>query len=319
MGQLSFGQFPRQGQCLSLQSVSLMMDLHSSLQESLERIQRDLDRINDPEKQNWDPIELGLLVAKLEYVDLNVEKERENFRALADTVRKSVPQLGKTRERTLSLVKCFTQELGFRGDTNNYYDPRNSFLNDVYVRRKGIPITLSLIFMGLAREVGLHALGVSFPGHFLVKILPICEDEGPMETSQLFVDTFEGGRILGLEDCKDRLEEWTRGLLPFGPEVMRVSHPRDIVSRMLRNLRAIYSEKEDLPRLYWVLSSLIYLCPTERHEALRERGFLMARMGRFGQAVEDLGEFLKHTNDPRKYESVEKILRYFELQKETSN
>jgi regulator of sirC expression with transglutaminase-like and TPR domain len=196
----------------------------------------------------------------------------------------------------------------------------NSFLNDVYLRRKGIPISLSLVFMGLARYVGLKTVGISFPGHFLVKMSPNCEDEEFLDSqNQFFVDTFEGGRLLSVDDCKQRLEEWTRGLVPFGPEVLRVAHPRDIISRMLRNLRAIYAEKEDLPRLYWVLSALIETCPSEKVESLKERGFLMARMGRYTPAVEDLRAHLALTTDPRKYEQVEKILRYFEIQKEQMN
>ncbi|NCN27367.1 tetratricopeptide repeat protein [bacterium] len=296
-----------------------MVELHSSLKITLERLSKILNDVHDPEKDNWDPVELGLLVAKLEYSELDIELEQKKFETLGMQVASEVAEIGRTRERTLALIRSFSQSLGFQGDTSNYYNPKNSFINDVYLRRKGIPLSLCIVFMGLARYVGLKTVGIAFPGHFLVKVLPICEDEPPAETANLFVDPFEGGRILSIDDCKKRLEEWTRGLLPFSPDVLRVAHPRDMVSRMLRNLRAIYNEKEDLPRLYWVLSALIELCPQEKNEALRERGFLMARMGRYHQAVDDLKEFMRLSNDASKYEHVERILRFFELQKEQTN
>jgi regulator of sirC expression with transglutaminase-like and TPR domain len=297
-----------------------MADLHPSLKESLDKIQEMLGKVRDPMNDDWDPVMLGLLLSKLEYEELDVDREHAKFRLLGEEIKAQMPQNARLREKTLLFIRVFSQEMGFQGDTTNYYNPKNSFLNDVYLRRKGIPISLSLVFMGLARWAGLKTVGISFPGHFLVKMLPNSEDEEYMDSNnQLFIDSFEGGRILSVDDCRQRLEEWTRGLVPFGPEVLRVAHPRDILSRMLRNLRAIYSEKEDLPRLYWVLSALVEICPQERVESLKERGFLMARMGRYTQAIEDLKGYLQMTTDPRKYEQVEKILRAFELQKETVN
>jgi regulator of sirC expression with transglutaminase-like and TPR domain len=297
-----------------------MSELHPSLKKILDRLGDLLERVRDPQNDDWDPILLGLLLAKLEYEELDVDLEHRRYMHLADQIKTQLPQKVRLREKTTAFIRMFSQEMGFQGDTTNYYNPKNSFLNDVYLRRKGIPISLSLVFMGLARLAGLKTVGISFPGHFLVKMLPNSDDEEFFDNNnQLFIDSFEGGRILSVDDCKQRLEEWTRGLVPFGPEVLRVAHPRDILSRMLRNLRAIYAEKEDLPRLYWVLSALVEICPTEKGESLKERGFLMARMGRYTQAIEDLRAYLQMTSDPRKYEQVEKILRAFELQKETVN
>ena len=133
------------------------------------------------------------------------------------------------------------------------------------------------------------------------------------------MDPFDGGTFLSVEDCEKRLFEWTRGAVPFGPEVLRVAHPRDMVSRILRNLRAILSEKEDLARLYWVLTALIRLCPQDRMEALRERGVLLARTARFQLAIADLKEYLSLSPDLEKRQRVEALILHFQGAKDQTN
>ena len=257
-------------------------------------------------------------VAKLEYPNLDVEAQTKSFRESLRSSLKEMPK-GNTKAKTNYLLTVFRDVLNFQGDTTNYYNVKNAFMNDVLVRRKGIPITLSLVFMELCQAAELRAAGISFPGHFLVKVLDQNQSESEGEQEEWFVDAFDGAKILSLEDCKQRLDTWTKGMIPFGPEVLKVAHPREIVSRMLRNLRAIYFEKEDLTRLYWVLTALSELCPVERTEALRERAFLFARMGRFRAAIQDLRTVIKSSSSLHNRDHLEKILRYFELQKEVTN
>jgi regulator of sirC expression with transglutaminase-like and TPR domain len=202
-------------------------------------------------------------------------------------------------------------------------------LSDVFVRRKGIPLSLSLVFIGLCRSVGLKAVGIGFPGHFLVRIIPEHElvktraaagkENAQDWKEQHFVDCFEGGSFLTVQDCEKRLSDWTRGVLPFGPDALKVAHPQEILSRMLRNLRAIFTEKEDYARLYWVLTALIELCPLERTEALKDRGFLLARMSRFNQATQDLKAYMQVCSDPAKLSHVEKMIRFFSDQSDLMN
>jgi len=298
-----------------------MPETKLSLDQTIARLDELLKSVQDPIKDDWDPIELGLNLAKLEYGNLNVPVELSTFDQLVKAIVERFPRDVSLKERTAYLLTSFTEVLGFKGDTNNYYNVKNSFLNDVFLRRKGIPISLSLVFMGLVKRVGMKSVGISFPGHFLVRLIPqSLDEEKEIESSgPWFVDTFEEGKILTLEDCQDRLNSWTRGMIPFSPEVLKTAHPRDIVSRMLRNLRAIYSEKEDLPRLYWVLTSLVQLCPSDHLESLKERGFLFARMGRFRAAIEDLRLFMRTSNSTQNMDHIEKMLRYFELQKELTN
>jgi regulator of sirC expression with transglutaminase-like and TPR domain len=107
--------------------------------------------------------------------------------------------------------------------------------------------------------------------------------------------------------------------LRFGPEALKVAHPQEIASRLLRNLRAIFQEKEDLPRLYWVLSALIELCPTERVEAYKERGLLLGRMARYHAAADDLKTYLTVCQDVQKAAHAERLLRLFEGQRDVTN
>ncbi|MBS1985435.1 MAG: transglutaminase family protein [Bdellovibrionales bacterium] len=297
-------------------------DSNSQVIEALRKL---LDSVRDPGVDDWDPIELGLLISKLEYADLDLAQQRAVFNEMAASVTRSVNnpalKLGDLKSKTQHIAKIFSQELGFAGDKTNYYNIKNSFLNDVFLRRKGIPISLSLVFMGLCRAAGLKAVGVSFPGHFLVKMMPA--PGTPLEShnwrDQWFVDPFDGGAILSIEDCEKRLKEWTRGVIPFGPEALKLAAPLEITSRVLRNLRAIFAEKEDFARLYWVLTGLVELSPNDRLEAYRERGFLMARMGRFQAACEDLRLYLGHSRDMQKVAHVERMLRFIESQKEMPN
>jgi regulator of sirC expression with transglutaminase-like and TPR domain len=290
-----------------------------------ERIRKILDSVQEPMTDDWDPIEVGLLLAKLEYEELDVATELQRFRELAAPLvaQLEAPDVRDTdlRTRAARLGELFANELSFAGDTTNYYNIKNSFLNDVLLRRKGIPISLSLVFMGLARLAGMKAVGISFPGHFLVRMIPPVGQ--PLDThdwrKHWFVDPFDGAKILNVEDCEKRLREWTRGVVPFGPEALRVASPVEIVSRMLRNLRAIFAEKEDLPRLYWVLTALIELSPADRLEAYRERGYLYARMGRFPDACGDLSHFVANSRDGQKVSIVENFLRFLQSQKEVLN
>jgi len=283
------------------------------LTETIEALRRLLQAVQDPVVDNWDPIELGLLMAKLEYEDLDLVAQRAAFEEMAVAARAEFPANAPLKDQTEYLSRVFTEKLGFDGDRTNYYNIKNSFLNDVFLRRKGIPITLSLVYMGLCRALKVKAVGISFPGHFLVRVLPsVGQFDVENWREQRFVDAFDSGKVMSVEDCEKRLNEWTRGVVAFGPEVLRPAHPVDIVSRTLRNLRAIFAEKEDLPRLYWVLSALIELSPSERVEAFRERGFIYARMARYQEATSDLRRYLGLCKDPQKVAHVEQLLRHFE-------
>jgi regulator of sirC expression with transglutaminase-like and TPR domain len=297
--------------------------LPSNLESTLERIHALISAVKSPMLDDWDPLELGLLLARLEYEGLDLDAQKKQFWTQAEPHLKEFPaNSDQLWDRVNYVIQVFTEKLGFQGDTTNYYNIKNSFMNDVFLRRKGIPITLSLVFMALCRRAGLKAVGIAFPGHFLVRVVDGNEAESSAPTDwkhHRYVDCFDGCKVLTVKDCEERLEQWTRGVLKFGPDALKVAHPAEIVSRSLRNLKAIFAEKEDLARMYWVLSALIELCPNERVEAYKERGLLMGRMGRYAQATSDLSKYLSCCQDPAKAAHAERLMRFFEGQQDFTN
>ncbi|NCN41819.1 tetratricopeptide repeat protein [bacterium] len=292
----------------------------SNLEATLKEICDLLATIKSPTRDDWDPLRLGLLLAKLEYEDLDVDGQLALFKETAQKHLKELPKTNQIWERVAFVSKVFTENFGFQGDTTNYYNIKNSFMNDVLLRRKGIPLTLSLVYMALCREAGLKSVGVAFPGHFLVRIINPDEENAAVDWKQhRFIDTFDGAKVLSVDDCEKRLEEWTRGVLAFGPEALKTAHPQGIASRLLRNLKAIFSEKEDLARMYWVLTALIEVCPDERIESLKERGLLMGRMGRYQQAAADLKHYISSCDDAARVSHAERLLQFFEGQKDFTN
>lgn len=302
------------------------MSFHPATEIVLDELKALLDKVQDPLLDDWDPVRMGLLISKLEYPELDVEEKLVEFDKLVQQLKAELKPHSTIRDQSVAISKFFSDTLNFQGDQTNYYNYKNSLLSDVLLRRKGIPVSLSLIYMGLCRGVGLKALGINFPGHFLVKLTASEEHIGtsPQENvsdwmKTWFVDCFDGGKLLTVEDCESRLKEWTRGVIPFTPDVLKISHPVEILSRMLRNLKAIFHEKEDYARLYWVLSALIHLCPQDRTDAYRERGLLLGRMGRFQLALQDLRYFLEHAADNPRREYVQRLVRQFESQSDMMN
>ena len=172
-----------------------------TLEKTLESLASFLKKVEDPAVDDWDPIELGMWVAKLEYPALDVAAQVKVFRETIKHTLADYPKDASTKDKSKFLLTIFRDVLGFQGDTTNYYNVKNAFMNDVLIRRKGIPITMSLVFMELCRAVELKAAGISFPGHFLVKILD--QDQDKDHNEEWFVDTFDGARILRKNVSKD--------------------------------------------------------------------------------------------------------------------
>ncbi len=192
--------------------------------------------------------------------------------------------------RLRCLNRYFFQELGFAGNVNDYYDLHNSYLQRVLGTRRGIPITLALIYIEIAQQIGLDARPVSFPGHFLVKL--------KMPQGEVIVDPFNG-QSLSREVLDERLSPYRRrqGLVgdfeaPLGL-FLQAASGRDVLARMLRNLKEIHRSAEDWPRLLAVQQRLVVLLP-EVWEERRDRGLVLAELGRRQEAVADLKAYLEH-------------------------
>jgi regulator of sirC expression with transglutaminase-like and TPR domain len=235
-------------------------------------------------------LEAVVAVAQDEYPQLDAQAVLSEIDEIADRLRRRIPPDAAPLHRLRLLNRYFFEEMGFAGNVNDYYDLRNSFVNQVLVTRRGIPITLALIYIELATQVGLTARGVSFPGHFLVKVR--------MPRGEVVIDPFTG-QSLSREDLDERLVPYRRrqGLVgddeaPLGL-FLQASPPRDTVARVLRNLKEIHRTAEDWPRLLAVQNRLVILLP-QAWEERRDRALIHAELAHFGDAVLDLEAYLQH-------------------------
>ena len=231
-----------------------------------------------------------LLIATDAYPGLDVEGYLGEIERLAVRLRGRMPPGGGTQERVVALNRFLFDDLGYSGNADNYYDPRNSYLNEVLDRRTGIPITLSVLYLEIGWRVGLELEGVSFPGHFLVRLR--------VPGAMLVLDPFSGGEALAETDLRERLQrvipEGAAGgvpveALPLDP-FLEPAGKRQILARLLRNLKGIYREKDQPQRLLDVLSRMLVVSP-EAHGELRERGLLYQRLECYRAALKDLQDY----------------------------
>lgn len=235
-------------------------------------------------------LEAAISVAQDEYPNLDVQQTLAQIDELADRLRRRIPADAAPLQRLRLLNRYYFHELGFAGNVNDYYDVRNSYLSDVLRTRRGIPITLALLYIELASQNGLEAAGISFPGHFLVKL--------HMPRGEVVIDPFSG-HSLSRDELDERLLPYRRqrGLTgdfeaPLGL-FLQAAPARDVIARLLRNLKEIHRTAEDWARLLPVLERLVVLLP-EVWEERRDRGLALAELGHYRQAAEDLVCYLDH-------------------------
>jgi regulator of sirC expression with transglutaminase-like and TPR domain len=238
-------------------------------------------------------LEAAIAIAQDEYPDLDVQQVLGDVDQLLLRLRRRLPADAPPLQRLRVLNQFFFHDLGFGGNVNHYHDPDNSHLNVVLRTRRGIPITLAVLWLELAQGVGLSARGINFPGHFMVKV--------NLPRGQVVIDPFNG-QSLSREELAERLEPYKRrnGLVdefdvPVGL-YLQSAQPRDILARMLRNLKEIHSSHEDWSRLTAVLDRLVVLLP-EAHAEYRDRGLAWAERGETRRAVSDLEHYLAHAGD----------------------
>lgn len=239
--------------------------------------------------------EAAISVAQDIAPSLDIATVSNELDRLAATLRRRLPNAAPKLHKLLALNHFFFRELQFAGNINNYYDPQNSYLHTVLRTRRGIPISLAIIWLELAQSVGLAAEGVNFPGHFLVRI--------QLREGQVVLDPMNGSS-LDTDELMDRL--YQVGISP-GPEESRetflASHlnactGRDILARMLRNLKEIYQSKKHWERALQIQERLIILYPpavwSSHWHLYRERGLLFARLKRNEEAIADLRMYLQN-------------------------
>jgi regulator of sirC expression with transglutaminase-like and TPR domain len=253
------------------------------------------------ERQEIPLAEAALNIAAEEYPGLDVSAYLRRLDALGQGVKARLAD-GLGALKTLQAIRAVLRAEGYRGNDEAYYDPRNSFLNEVLDRKLGIPITLSVLTIEVARRVGLQLQGVGFPGHFLVR----CPGQVGLP-GDIYVDAFNGWELLGAEECTARFRAALHGKT-FEPGFLDPVDSRHILSRLLHNLKRIYVEKADDVRALWVVDRLLLLAPGDLEER-RDRGLVSARLGGTAAAMTDLQAYVQGNPGASDAEDVRELLR----------
>lgn len=240
----------------------------------------------------------ALLVAAEEYPQLVPDIYLNRLDVLAERVRDRLGEESAPLVMLQEMNRVLFDDEGFRGNVEAYYDPRNSFLNDVLDRRLGIPLTLSIVYLEVGWRLGLPLEGVNFPGHFLVRHVG--------SALRLLVDPFQQGRIRFEDQATELLDRLYGGAVQLRPEYLGAASRRDMLVRLLSNLKNIYLNARDDERALAVLERILLVRPDGGD--LRDRGMLLARVGRVDEAVTDLQRYLTDTPDAPDAERVRLLL-----------
>lgn len=234
----------------------------------------------------------ALMIARMEYPELNIESCMQEIHQLADEIRDTLSENPNAGETLTQLNKILFHTKGFEGNSEHYYDPKNSFLNDVLERKLGIPVSLSILYIELGKELGLPLSGVSFPGHFLVKL--------DIDDGAIVLDPYFGGISLSEDDLEDRLQEFYGDKLKkshfYG--LLATCSNKNIIARILRNLRNLYMDEEKLEKALQMADHIVDL-DDDKADALKARASIYDKLECSIPAVKDYKRYLKINADAR--------------------
>jgi regulator of sirC expression with transglutaminase-like and TPR domain len=243
---------------------------------------------------------VALLVAAESDLEVDIDGELRQLEGWADELRSRVTPDQNNLQKLARLRSFVFDDLGFRGDRRDYYSPSNSLLHQVMKRRRGIPLTLSIVFMELGWRIGIPFEGVAFPGHFLVRL--------PGEPRDLLLDPYKRGMMVHEEDCRQMLLESTGGRMSYDPTLTASVGKRDIVARLLHNLKGAYLRAGDDAQALAAVERLLVLKPDDPEE-VRDRGLLLFRMQKYGAALDALNAYLGAAAGAADHETIEGHVR----------
>ena len=247
-------------------------------------------------------LDTALLIARDEYPDLDPAGYTAQVDTYAEALRPQLEGDVDLPARLTAINRYLFDELGFAGNNNQYDDPRNSYLNEVVDRKLGIPISLAVIQIEVTRRLGMPLDGVSFPGHFLVRL--------PVDDGILVLDPFNKGRPVSADELRERASPHLGGQAPDDRQLMQILAPathRAILMRMLRNLKGLYQASADWERVARTADRLLKLSP-DTAEALRDRGLAYRELGYAKGAREDLARYLQLLPEAEDTEQVREAL-----------
>ena len=259
-----------------------------------------IQEINSPENE-IDLQRAALLIAGEEYPDLDVSRYLRSLDDMAQQVKTAAGNNEDPGELARNLNRYFFDEIGFSGNAEDYYNPQNSLLNRVIDTRVGIPITLSVVYLGVAKRLGLHCNGVGMPGHFLVNIQDL----------DLYMDPFHSGQLLSAGDCRRLAEQLFGRRVQWDDSFLAPTASRQILERMLNNLRIIYFQLRDWVRLAKVIERMLLIDPDNTGLYL-----VLARcqmdQGEKSAALETLESLIGRSNNVREISAARELIERFE-------
>lgn len=248
------------------------------------QIRADFEKLVQAPEPVLDLARAALLIAAESDPQVDVDAGVRQFDDWAETLRARIEPEWNNLQKLARLRSFLFEELGFRGDREDYFSPSNSLLHEVVQRRRGIPLTLAIIMMELGWRIGMPLEGVGFPGHFLVRLTG--------EPGDLLLDPYKRGMSVHEEDCRKMLETITRGSVEFSPELLVSVGKRQMIVRLLHNLKAAYVRRGDDAQALAAVERLLVLNPDDLDQ-LRDRGLLQFRLQRFAPALESLNRYLE--------------------------
>jgi regulator of sirC expression with transglutaminase-like and TPR domain len=243
----------------------------------------------------------AFMIAKsLQYHSLNIDKQLQTLDAMGNDLKAVLGNRERPTEIIISINEYVFEKQGFKGNSEDYYDPRNSYLNDVITCKTGIPITLSVLYMELARRIGFMLHGVGFPGHFLVKHL--------YHDITIVLDPFNRGRILAKEDFQHLLDQLYNGQVRFEPRFLDAVTNEQILIRMLRNLKDAYMYSYDYNRALSATNMILTIDPNLAEE-FRDRGLIFYQKKLYGDALSNLTKYLEMQPDAGDADNIFQIIK----------
>ena len=241
----------------------------------------------------------ALLIAKEAYTDLDIEVYLQRLNQMAEELQSQIGKEADTSDQINHLNHYLFESQGFAGSSQeNYYDARNSYLNEVLERKTGIPITLSVVYMEIGKRIGLPLVGVGFPGHFIVK-------HQHLET---VIDPFEKGQILSDADLSERLTQIFREPVSMHPRFLQAVTNKEILARMLRNLRQIHFRAGEHQKAVNTAEQITWLAPQSAQD-YRDLGYLYYQVNAYGRSLAAFDTYLRLSDDPPDQEEISRNIR----------
>ena len=264
-----------------------------------------LDRFQMVTAREDDEIDLAtaaLLIAAVEYPDLDIDQQLSILDSLAEGAAYRIGQDRDPFHCVNNLSEYLFDEVGFQGNQGDYYDPRNSYLNEVLQRRTGLPITLCLVCLEVGKRLDIPLVGVGLPGHFVLS---------HRSQTDLIIDPFRRGILLSEEECAQILKNVLGANVDWDSRYLTPASNREFISRILRNLKGIYLNRRDHEEALDVVDITLALRPDDLNER-RDRGLIYYRLGHYQMALDDLRHFLTSAPAGTDTSNVEKLVGYIE-------